>query len=172
MTKQMKMTQAQQVKFNKGIAAFDQFQLALNADDVFTVSARAIIKTAANSFEKKGFEASALAMAIEHGASSPMVMRLRAKLAKVETDKAKQNWTITFGYDRSGKDRVLNAAHLQRAVSKKGAVTKKLAGKDTPIKGVKDLTALIAYALDNYGAEACVAELTNQIKQIAHTTKA
>ena len=111
-------------------------------------------------------------MAVEHGASSPEVMRLRAKLAKVETDKEKQNWTITFAYDRKGEGRVLNAAHLQRAVSKKGAVAKKLAGKDAPIKGVKDLTALIAYALENYGAEAVVAEITNQIKQLAKTEKA
>ena len=167
-----KMTQANQAAFDKGIHAFNAFTLACNGDDVFTVEMRAVVASKAGSYNRKGFEAGALAMALEHGASSPQVMRLRAKMAKVETDKAQQNWTICFAYDKKGEGRVLNAAHIQRAVSKKSTTAKKLDGKvDAPIKGVKDLHSLIAYAIDHYGIAATSQELMNQIAQAQEQSK-
>ncbi len=163
------LTNKQQASFDTGSAAFENFEFADSADAIFTDDMRSIVATKANSFERKGFEASALEYCVRHQVKgdkglitgSPEVKRLRAKLAKVETGKGKQNWTIKFGTD--GKTGVANAAHLQRSTS---AIAKKAikSSKDVAIKGVKDLDALLDYAIENYGLKAVVSNITARTK--------
>ena len=160
------LTQKQSSAFNTGAAAFLSFEQADNADTTFVEDMRSVVKTKGNSYERKGFEASALEYCVTHQVEgdkglitgSPEVKRLRAKLAKVETKEGQQNWTIKFGTD--GKTGIANAAHLQRSVS---PVIKAVV-KDAVIKGVKNLDALLDYAVEHYGLKAVTANLEARIK--------
>ena len=166
------LTNKQSESFATGGMAFTSFLDTQIADIQFTIRMRKVVATRANSYERKGFEAAALTYCIDHQVKgdkglitgSPEVKRLRAKLAKVETKAGAQNWTIKFGTD--GKTGVANAAHLQRSTS---AIAKKAikSTKDVAIKGVKDLDALLDYAIENYGLKATVSALTAKAKAAA-----
>ena len=168
------LTNKQQAAFDTGVEAGKSFESSNAAGIATHAKLLVIVGAKATSQERKGFESWAIGYANAHAVinektgklvtGSAEVKQLRASMAKLETNPKKQNWTIKFGIDT--KAQVVNAAHVQRSTS---AIAKKAikSSKDTAIKGVKDLDALLDYAIENYGLESVVANLTARAAKLA-----